>query len=40
MIDVTNLTKRRGGAHLLDRVNLSARPGRITGFVGPRAVAG
>ncbi len=35
MIEVQNLTKKYGGHLAVDHVNLTASPGRVTGFLGP-----
>lgn len=35
MIDVRNLTLRRGDATVVDRLTLQARPGTVTGLLGP-----
>lgn len=35
MIEVTELTKRYGSSHAVDRLSFRAEPGRVTGFLGP-----
>ena len=35
MISIENLVKRHGSREVLHGVSLEARPGRVTGFVGP-----
>ena len=35
MIEVKNLTKKYGAHVAVDDVNLTASPGRVTGFLGP-----
>ncbi|MCO5969615.1 ABC transporter ATP-binding protein [Actinoallomurus soli] len=35
MIEVTELTKRYGGAPAVDRLSFQVRPGHVTGFLGP-----
>ena len=35
MITVENLTKKYGHTVVVDHVSFVARPGRVTGFLGP-----
>jgi len=35
MLEVRDLTKRFGGAAVVDHVNFTVRPGEITGYLGP-----
>ncbi|MEV8349492.1 ATP-binding cassette domain-containing protein [Streptomyces niveus] len=35
MIEATELTKRYGAKHAVDRLSFTVRPGRVTGFLGP-----
>ena len=37
MIAIENLVKRHGARKVLHGVSLKARPGRVTGFVGPNS---
>ncbi|MYV39268.1 ATP-binding cassette domain-containing protein, partial [Streptomyces sp. SID1328] len=34
-IELRDLTKEYGGRRAVDRLTLTVRPGRVTGFLGP-----
>jgi ABC-2 type transport system ATP-binding protein len=39
MIEVRDLTKRFGPKTAVDRLSLTAKPGQVTGFLGPNGPA-